>query len=158
MPGANLPFDILFDHALWADERARREIADMAPGSTERAQATRIYAHLAGANHTWLSRLEGREPVHGVWPDLSLDDASALTRECISAMRALAADPSTLERQVEYRNTKGETFRNTLGEVLIHVAMHMQYHRGQLALLARQGGGTPIATDYIVYVRELPRV
>lgn len=150
-------FDSLFDHALWADERSRQEVAAMGAQSPQLAAATRIHAHLAGATHTWLSRLQGRNPVHAVWPDLSLDEASALTRESIGAMRTLAADPAALDRQVEYRNTKGETFRNSIGEVLMHVVMHMSYHRGQLALLARQAGATPIATDYIVYVRESPR-
>ena len=149
--------DTLFDHVLWADDRARREIAAIDSSKPQRAQATRIHAHLAGSCHTWLSRLQGRDPVHGIWPELTLEEASALTRESVAGLRAIAAAGSAaLDRTIEYRNTKGETFRNRVGDVLIHVALHMSYHRGQLALLARQADSAPIATDYIVYVRELP--
>jgi uncharacterized damage-inducible protein DinB len=36
------------------------------------------------------------------------------------------------------------------------VALHGSYHRGQIALLMRQGGGAPAATDYIAFVRDMP--
>jgi uncharacterized damage-inducible protein DinB len=38
-------------------------------------------------------------------------------------------------------------------DILTHVGLHGVYHRGQIALLARQGGGTAVATDYIIYTR-----
>ena len=61
-----------------------------------------------------------------------------------------------LAREVDYRNSAGQAFRNRVDDVLAHVALHGSYHRGQLALLARQGGGTPALTDYIAFVRGAP--
>lgn len=37
---------------------------------------------------------------------------------------------------------------------LAHVVLHGSYHRGQIALLTRAGGGTPAATDYILFIRS----
>jgi len=34
--------------------------------------------------------------------------------------------------------------------------MHGCYHRGQVAMLIRDGGGTPAPTDYIAFVRGAP--
>jgi len=39
-------------------------------------------------------------------------------------------------------------------DILLHVAMHGQYHRGQINQLLRGAGLEPISVDYIVFVRE----
>jgi uncharacterized damage-inducible protein DinB len=145
----------LIDHVAWADAQVLAAIASIDVARSERAQATRLYAHVAGAEHIWLSRLEARRPVHPVWPELSLEAAAALASESLAGLRAVAdAAPEGLERLVEYQTTGGQLFRNTAADILSHVTLHGAYHRGQIALLTRQGGGTPVATDYIVYARR----
>jgi uncharacterized damage-inducible protein DinB len=146
---------ILMDHAAWADAQALAAIASIDIARPERAQAARLYAHLAGAEHIWLSRLEGCRPMHPVWPELSLEAAAALARESLAGLRALAdASPDALARDIEYQTTTGQLFRSTAADILSQVALHGCYHRGQIALLTRQGGGAPLATDYIVYARR----
>lgn len=86
-----------------------------------------------------------------MWPSLSLDEATALSRVSVAGLRT-AAD-GDLTRVVEYHNSAGHSFHNTVAEILAQVILHGSYHRGQLALLARQGGGTPAMTDYIFYAR-----
>jgi uncharacterized damage-inducible protein DinB len=145
----------LMDHVAWADAQALASIASIDASRAERAQAARLYAHVAGAEHIWLSRLEGRRPAHPVWPDLSLEAAAALAKESLAGLRTLADAPAeALARVVEYQTTTGQALRNTVADILGHVALHGSYHRGQIALLTRQGGGAPAATDYIVYARR----
>ena len=145
----------LLQHVAWADGQLQAEIAGIAADRAERAQAIRLYSHVAAAEHIWLSRLEGRSPVHPVWPDLPLETATALAQESLAGLRAIAgADADTLAREVEYRTSAGQAFRNTVADILSHVALHGSYHRGQIALLTRQGGGTPAATDYITFARR----
>jgi uncharacterized damage-inducible protein DinB len=55
---------------------------------------------------------------------------------------------------VECRNLAGNTYRNTLADLIRHVVNHSTYHRGQLATQLRQLGQIPPATDFIVYRRE----
>ena len=145
----------LLDHVVWADAQVYAAIAALDIDRVERNQAIRIYSHVAAAEHVWHSRLEGRSPVHAVWPDLPLEAAAALARESLAGLRAIAAaDAETLAREVEYRTSAGRAFRNTVGDILSHVALHGSYHRGQIALLTRQGGGTPPALDYILFARQ----
>lgn len=145
----------LFDHMLWADARTLEALRAMPAGSPEVERAVRLYAHLAAAEHVWLARLEGRTPAQPVWPALALEEAASLAGESGAALRAFVGglDEAGLAREVVYRNSAGQEFTNRVGDVLLQVALHGSYHRGQLATLARQGGGTPAATDYIVYVR-----
>jgi uncharacterized damage-inducible protein DinB len=145
----------LMDHVAWADARALAAIASIDAARAERAQTTRLYAHVAAAEHIWLARLEGRRPLHPVWPELSLEAAAALATESLAGLRAIAdAPPDALARYLDYQTTAGQPFRSTVADILSQVALHGSYHRGQIALLTRQAGGTPVATDYIVYARE----
>lgn len=147
----------LLDHATWADALARDAIRTLPDGSPERARAGQLYAHLAASEHVWLSRLDARAPAYAIWPELSLDAAAAVAAESVAGLRAHAASgPDALARDVAYRNSAGQAFRNRVDDVLAHVALHGSYHRGQLALLARQGGGTPALSDYIAFVRGAP--
>jgi uncharacterized damage-inducible protein DinB len=148
----------LYDHLAWADARALASLRTMPAETAAAEQARAIYAHLAAAEHVWLARLEGRAPSHPVWPALGVDEAAALAAESAAGLRVHAAlDASELTREVSYRNSTGQAFTNTAGDILSQVALHGSYHRGQLALLARQGGGEPAATDYIAFARWLAR-
>lgn len=146
----------LFDHLAWADGEAVRVLEALPEGTAEREHAVKAYAHLAAAAHVWLVRLEHRSPVHAVWPDLSLAESRALADDSLAGLRRHAGrEEGDLATAVEYRNSAGRVFRNTAADVLMHVVLHGSYHRGQLALLTRQGGGSPAATDYIAFVRGI---
>jgi uncharacterized damage-inducible protein DinB len=59
------------------------------------------------------------------------------------------------ESKIDYRNSKGEVWSSSVDDILMHVAMHGAYHRGQIATVVRTGSGeTPAYTDYIHAVRS----
>lgn len=59
-----------------------------------------------------------------------------------------------LAAPLTYKNFAGAEFRTPVGEILLHVAQHGTYHRGQIATAVRAAGVTPVNTDYINFVRE----
>ena len=117
-----------------------------------------IYGHLLAAEYVWLSRLLGVTPVHAVWPSVSLEDCAKLSWENNLAYSRFAEtlQDTDLRREVTYTNSAGNTYQSRVDDILLHVAMHGSYHRGQVALLVRQGGGVPSDTDYIGYMRGAP--
>jgi uncharacterized damage-inducible protein DinB len=142
----------LVDHLQWADDAALRSLR---AASTVSPRALQLYSHVVGAEAVWLARIAGRAPDVPVWPTLSLDEAAALAARNAADLRRLAdtAAPEDLARDIDYRNSAGQAFRSTLEDILLHVALHGAYHRGQVALLVRDGGGEPAPTDYIAFVR-----
>ena len=146
----------LIDHLEWADATALEALRN-SPGS-ESARALTLYAHVLGAEARWLARLAGRAPDVAVWPTLSLDEAAALAAGNARELNWLASTltPGDLTREIAYQNSNGESFRNTMEDILIHVALHGSYHRGQVALVIRAGGGEPASTDYIGFIRGVP--
>jgi uncharacterized damage-inducible protein DinB len=145
----------LIDHLEWADA-ALLEALRTAPGSDTRGLV--LYNHVLGAEAVWLARLAGRRAAVAVWPTLSLDEAASLARENARELDALASSltPADLAREIDYRNSAGQAFRSTIEDILLHVALHGSYHRGQIALVIRAGGGEPVSTDYIGFIRGSP--
>jgi uncharacterized damage-inducible protein DinB len=58
-----------------------------------------------------------------------------------------------LDKRVEYQNSRGTKFENSIFEMLFHAVNHSTYHRGQINSLLKQNGITPVLTDYIFYKR-----
>ena len=147
----------LIDHMVWADARAGASIAGM-PESAVRDRAVSLYAHVVAIEHAWLARFEQRTTEHTQWPEWSLEAASALATSSGAGLHSIAtaAGPEGLDATVTYRTRAGAQGRNTLWEILMHVVLHGTYHRGQIALLVREGGGVPTSTDFSTYLRERP--
>ena len=144
----------LLDHMAWADERVLESLRQ--PAVPQRALD--LFAHVLGAEHVWLARLEHRERTLPVWPVMTVDECALVAREHRSAFRSyldrLTSDD--LRRSVHYRNSAGDEFDNAIEDILVHVAMHGTYHRGQVTLLVRDAGAEPQPTDYIAFVRGAP--
>jgi uncharacterized damage-inducible protein DinB len=108
-----------------------------------------------GTGETWLARLQGRTPKVPVWPELSLNDLERLAGDVHADFAAYLAGLSEarLGETCAYTNTAGRSFENPVGEILLHGAMHGQYHRGKVNLMLRQAGLEPAPCDYIAFVR-----
>ena len=145
----------LWDHLAWADALLLTALEGCASPPSE---AIREYAHILGADDTWLSRLEGRPPTVPVWPQMEVPQLRRFAQELhASFSRYLAAlDATQLMRDVAYATTDGRTFATPAQDILLHVALHAQYHRGKINLLLRQAGVEPAATDYIAFIRGAP--
>jgi uncharacterized damage-inducible protein DinB len=145
----------LWDHCAWADAAllVALEIADDLP-----AAALKEYAHVIGAEEVWLSRVEGRPATVPVWPDLALSEVRALAERVRAGYSALLAtlDGARLTSVVAYTNTTGRSFETPLIDILLHVMLHAQYHRGKVNLLLRQADLAPAPVDYIGFVRGVP--
>ena len=141
----------LFAHLDWADGRALDALRT-APD----ADAVRRFAHVLGAEEVWLARLEGRAAAQPVWPELDLDGCAALAEGNRARWAAYLAalTPEILARELDYRMTNGTSSRSRVSDILLHVALHGQYHRGQIALLVRAAGGEPRGTDFITFARD----
>ena len=145
----------MWDHAVWADAELRRAL-EAAPAPP--ADALREYAHVLGADEVWLARLEGRAPELRVWPDVAVAEYAAWGTRLAEGYRAYLAriDERELIRVVAYTTSSGLALETAVGDILAHVALHAQYHRGKINLLLRQSGGDPAPTDFIAFARGVP--
>ena len=142
----------LYRHLAWADARAIEALRAM---PVPDGDALGLLAHVLGAEHVWLARIEQRTRTVAVWPELDLDGCERLASENRRGFDALIARarPDDLAGEIAYVNSAGDAFRSTMEDILLHVALHGAYHRGQVALLVRRAGAEPRPTDYIAFIR-----
>ena len=147
----------LYEHLAWADSRTFDALRSLHAPSLD---ALRIFSHVLAAEHVWLARIEDRPGEVQVWPSFALDECADLSERNCAAFAVLIETTSTagLQREVHYRNSQGAEFVNTVEDILLHIALHGSYHRGQVARIVRGEGGVPLYTDYIRFVRDqIPR-
>ena len=144
----------LLDHMAWADEGILESLRQ--PGVPNRA--IELFAHVLGAENVWLTRLQQRPQAVAVWPTLTLEECAQLSAENRQRFAAYLARLTSedLRRTVHYRNSAGVEFDTPIEDILLHVAMHGSYHRGQVSLLVRDAGAEPRPTDFIAFVRGAP--
>jgi uncharacterized damage-inducible protein DinB len=137
------------------DGWANREVlnAIRAAGDEDR-RSLQLMAHILAAGRVWLERLKKVPQSVPVWPQSNLagceTEAKKLESEWLEYMNTVA----DLSQTVTYKNTKGEEWSSSIGDVLTHVLMHSAYHRGQIASHMREQGHTPAYTDFIHAVRQ----
>jgi uncharacterized damage-inducible protein DinB len=138
------------------DEWANREVlAAMRAGGADQ-RSLQLMAHILSAERLWLERIRQQPQSSPVWPKADLDQCEAqaaglgrLWRDYLELITA-----GDLNQPVSYKNSKGEGWTSTIGDILTHVVMHSAYHRGQIASHMRATGRTPAYTDFIHGVRQ----
>lgn len=140
-------------HGEWADARLLHRVR-AAPQDV--SDVVRELAHVRAAQDIWLSRIEQRAATLPVWPELSIQQLADTGAVVDSALRTYfeSLHPVMLEHLVEYANSTGDAFQAPLGEVLLHMLTHGQYHRGKANAELRRVGARPAGVDYIMWQRQ----
>ena len=155
---------LLYEYDSWANRRAVEACASLSEEQFARdlhssfPSVRSTLAHIMAAEWIWLERWQGRSP-----PSFP-DDQSYRTPDALATrwrevesnlLRFVAVSTQEgLNRSFDYRNIKGQPFKNQLWETMLHVVNHSTYHRGQVATMIRQLGGKPDYTDLIYFYRE----
>jgi uncharacterized damage-inducible protein DinB len=112
--------------------------------------------HMFAADCVWVERLKGNGAAQLksiVVPKLSeLSDAWFHTLDELIAVTAAMTEPQ-IYQSIEYSTSAGGLFKTPTWQVLLHVVNHSTGHRGQVNGLIREAGGTPCATDLILFYR-----
>ncbi|WP_419494729.1 DinB family protein [Chryseobacterium bernardetii] len=107
--------------------------------------------HTLNAQQIWNARILG-EKTFEVWQINPFESLVEINHtnflKSIDIIRNF--DP---DQRIEYQNSRGTKFENTIFEMLFHAVNHSTYHRGQINSLLKQSGLTPLLTDYIFYKR-----
>jgi uncharacterized damage-inducible protein DinB len=150
----------LFDYDDWANREVLKSVraASGTAGSASALRSLRLFAHILAAEWLWLGRMGVSASDLAVWPELALDQCEASLGELratwVQYFNQLSSQgPESLERAVDYRNSKGEHWKSRVEDILLHVVMHSAQHRGQIAIDVRTGGATPAYVDFIQAVR-----
>lgn len=107
--------------------------------------------HTLNAQQIWNSRILG-EKTFEVWQINPFESLDEINRQNFLKSTDIIQNLD-LDSRVEYQNSRGAKFENSIFEMLFHAVNHSTYHRGQINSLLKQNGIDPILTDYIFYKR-----
>ena len=143
----------LWEHNVWADRQLWPAVVSVAGGA-----AWKEYLHVLGAEEVWLSRLERRTATVPVWPELTPGQAEELRASTDTGYRRYleVVGSDALLVPVGYVNSAGQSFASTPADILTHVCLHGQYHRGKVNLMLRDGSRGPVPVDFIAFARGAP--
>lgn len=143
----------------WADEIVLSALAKVPADKVGADLGSSFKSMLDTLNHAYLAELVWLKRVHGTGnaqlADLTVPpDINALARAWPEVHQAWlewagSRGADAWNSLCTYRNAAGAEFSLPYWQIVLHVANHGSYHRGQVATMLRQSGVTPPGTDLI---------
>jgi uncharacterized damage-inducible protein DinB len=162
---------LLYEYDRWANNKALRAASGLSAEQFTRDLGGGFHSvrdalvHIIAGEWGWLKYWKEPTPSAAFATDLRKRRNSLFHPEAFSNVGAVQQEWAEIEKeQAEFVNRvtsesleKLIPFRTTqirLAHLMQHLANHSTYHRGQVALMMRQLGGEPRATDFHVFLVE----
>ena len=140
----------LFEYNFQSNDQLIERALAFEPKITERS--SKWFSHILNAHEIWNSRMLNQKPEFGVWQTHAIEDWKAINQSKFEASLSII-DEYGFDFLVNYSNSKGKSFQNTIRDILFHIINHSTYHRGQIATDFRENDIEPIFSDYIFFKR-----
>ncbi|MBA9086833.1 putative damage-inducible protein DinB [Fontibacillus solani] len=142
----------MFEHLHWANQNILERLQNVEIGE----QQVKLFSHILNAEQIWLARLQGMDTSQmPVWSDGDITVCAKLIKQNEENFKTFFAKIANtdLDTLITYTNSNGKKFMISIRDILTHVALHGQYHRGQINSRLRVDGNDPVNIDYITFVR-----
>jgi uncharacterized damage-inducible protein DinB len=142
----------MYEHLNWANQRILETLQNV----EVEFQQVSLFSHILYSEQVWITRIKGRDSSQmPIWSDGDLEVCAKLIKQNEDNFKILLTEiaETDLDNLISYTNSKGKEFKTSIRDILTHVALHGQYHRGQINSRIRADGFEPVNTDYITFVR-----
>jgi uncharacterized damage-inducible protein DinB len=116
-------------------------------------KSIQLLNHFINAQEIWNERILNEKVSIGVWDIRPLQNLIKINQSNYNSSLSIL-NTIELSKNIEYKNSKGDVFSNSVQDVIFHVINHSTYHRAQIASDLKANGIEPINTDYIFYKRK----
>jgi uncharacterized damage-inducible protein DinB len=151
-------------YTIWANEKMYGAISKLTeeqvlqPVNSSFKSIHHTLLHMWDAEGIWWQRMKLQEQI--TVPSSQFNGTTAELHQKMKQQHELwkewvdNATEAALQHEFIYHNNKREQFKQPIWQMLLHIANHGTYHRGQLVTLLRQLGVEQIPpTDFIVFAR-----
>lgn len=143
-------FHQLFDYNYYCNKRLIDTCCNLQAMPEKSAE---LFSHILNAHHIWNARILGVDSQVQVWEVHKCEAWQDLHYDNQRNTFEIITNADHLEKRIDYENSQGRTFANTLQDILFHILNHSTHHRGQIAMDFRANGLEPLELDYIFYKR-----
>ncbi len=142
--------DQLFDYNFHSNKKLIEECQKLDKVPEKSAS---LFSHILNAHHIWNARVLGSPVLYEVWQEHPIEDWGDIHYENQRSSFEIITKTDNFEIRIDYENTEGRLFTNTLQDILFHIINHSTHHRSQIAMDFRNEGIDPLKLDYIFYKR-----
>lgn len=143
-------FNQLFDYNFYCNKKLIEECTTL--GIVPEKSAL-LFSHILNAHHIWNARIQGKPSDYEVFQLHLIRDWADIHYENQRSSFEIVTNADNFEKRIDYENSQGRLFTNTLQDMLFHIINHSTYHRGQIATDFRNNGIEPLVLDYTFYKR-----
>lgn len=143
-------FNQLFDYNFFCNKKFIEECNSLkkVPEKSET-----LFSHILNAHHIWNARILGKPASFEVWQDQPRQDWGDIHYENQRSSFEIITNTDDFDKRIDYENSEGRLFTNTIQDMLFHIINHSTHHRGQISMDLRNHKLEPLAMDYIFYKR-----
>ncbi|MDR6224019.1 DinB family protein [Desmospora profundinema] len=159
----------MYDYHVWANQTLFNRLKEL-PGEVyvQEVQSifpsiSKVMSHIYIVDHGWLSVLSGESMKEAMKYAVQLqEEAECKSIEELEAMyidlsrqfKAFISKQADLEKIIVLDNPYAGIRNTRLSEIIMHVANHGTYHRGNISAILRQIGHASTMTDYMVFLYQ----
>ncbi|NJB71666.1 putative damage-inducible protein DinB [Saonia flava] len=143
-------FNQLFDYNFYCNKKLIDECSTL---NSAPEKSTQLFSHMLNAHHIWNARIIDKKPTYGVWDVHPIKDWGDIHYENQRSSFEIITNADNFEKRIDYENSQGRLFANTLNDILFHIINHSTHHRGQILMDFRNNGIEPPSLDYVFYKR-----
>jgi len=147
-------FISLFEYEFWANKK----ILTALETNTSSKEIMDLFSHMLADMKPWviLLRKEGFSEKINCQPSWNINQCGTELDELRGNLSGYLNSATAMEfgNIIESKGSKGQIFRNTVADVLTHIASHSEYHRGQIEMLIRKKTNTFLPLSHMYYLRE----
>ncbi len=143
-------FNQLFDYNFYCNKKLIEECNKM---ESVPQRSSELFSHILNCHHIWNHRILQKTPEYGVMQLQHLKDWADIHYENQRSSFEIITNTDDFEIRLDYENSEGRLFTNTVKDMLFHVINHSTHHRAQIAVDFKNNGIDPLTLDYIFYKR-----
>lgn len=156
----------MYNFHAWANQTLINRLKELPEGVYEQEvqsvfpTVAKVMEHIYMVDQGWILILQGmdmKEALNEAWlkekelTGKSLEEVERLYAELVEQFRAFLNQEEDLERRIVLDNPYTRVRDTSLAEIIMQVANHGTYHRGNITAMLRQMGYPSVMTDYALY-------
>lgn len=143
-------FNQLFDYNFYCNKKLIEECNKL---EHVPEKSVSLFSHLLNAHHIWNARIIGKPSVYDVWQIHPVKDWGDIHYENQRSSFEITSNTDDFEKRIDYENSEGRRFTNTLQDILFHIINHSTHHRSQILMDFRSNELETLPLDFIFYKR-----
>ena len=143
----------MYEHLIWANQCILETVQSV---KIKNQEVSRLFSHILFSEKIWITRLQGMDSSRlPIWSDVDIEVCAELVMKNEESIKIFFTNlaETDLEKIISYKNSSDKEFKNSVRDILTHVALHGQYHRGQINSRLRANGIETVNVDFIKFMR-----